>query len=909
MRFIPANRGDRVTISPYSFFFKQIISMATLPYLSVWAKTSGLPDGPRWHPLPYHLLDVAAVAERLLHGDRLLADLSARQGVAPGDLARFVLLLVALHDIGKANVVFQSQVPEFAKRLAAAGFGRCGERPHKRPHGSVTAWMLDARPEPGTVAAVLHAAAPGMLTGKRRAAIIDPIAGHHGRPVKPMGLDGNLGKLNAPFEAAAGALAADLAALFEVAPLPQTFLRGADRDVAAFSWMLAALTPVADWIGSNQNWFPPREPDLDLPAYWERVARPAASRALREAGLVPAPISIPGAERTLPPQTDPTPLQRHLLDCALPGGPSLFVVEDATGAGKTEAALTLAHRLMQAGRADGFHVSLPTTATADAMFARLGPVYRALFEAGAKPNKDALAHSPSLVVAHGRRRADEEPPVAAYCAGWIADDRRKAFLAQAGAGTLDQALLGVLPTKYQTLRLHGLRGKVLIVDEAHAYDPYMQRELEALLELHAMLGGSAILMSATLALPTRQALVAAFQRGLGVETPAVLSARAYPLVTCADARGASETPLTLARRSRRRVAVRRLASVAAGEDVVATLAAQGACVAMVRTTVDAAIGSFERLRARLDDERVALLHSRFLPRDRRLHDDDALARYGKTSTHAARRGRVLVATQVIEQSLDIDFDAMVSDLAPIDLLIQRAGRLQRHDRPDRPLAEPCLHVISPEPRPEADATWLDAELREAKWVYGDVALLWLTAKRLFEAGGIEASTLAHEEACPAHVRRLVDAVYEAASEDLPTQALRACSDERRGVTLAKRTLAELGVLNVHDGYVSEDKSWTDDAKARTRLEEPPRVALRLARMQDRALVPFTGDTWRESELSVTHHLAQTLAPPDEAIRDTASPAWAEADANARLLVLDEAGRAGDFRYDVVLGLLGPGRSA
>ena len=176
----------------------------------------------------------------------------------------------------------------------------------------------------------------------------------------------------------------------------------------------------------------------------------------------------------------------------MPEGPCLFVIEDVTGAGKTEAALVLAHRLMCAGRASGAFVALPTMATANAMYGRLSDAYARLFVSSAHP---------SLVLAHGRsklndaftdsildgaaadavdlRNDDADAPVAAQCAAWIADNRRKSFLAQLGVGTIDQALLAVLPSRHSPLRLLGLAQRVLIVDEAHAYDAYVGAELAA----------------------------------------------------------------------------------------------------------------------------------------------------------------------------------------------------------------------------------------------------------------------------------------------------------------------------------------------------------------------------------------------------------------------------------------------
>ena len=190
----------------------------------------------------------------------------------------------------------------------------------------------------------------------------------------------------------------------------------------------------------------------------------------------------------------------------------------------------LAHRLMVACRADGLYIALPTMATANAMFDRLSAACGSLFMAGANPSI-ALVHGArdfhgfrSAVLRADRNEApyseapgqveESDTTASTACAAWIADDRRRSFLADVGAGTVDQALLSVLPSRHQSLRLLGLMRRVLVLDEVHAYDAYMQREIETLLEFQAGLGGSAILLSATLPLAVRERLADAFSNGL-----------------------------------------------------------------------------------------------------------------------------------------------------------------------------------------------------------------------------------------------------------------------------------------------------------------------------------------------------------------------------------------------------------
>jgi CRISPR-associated endonuclease/helicase Cas3 len=278
------------------------------------------------------------------------------------------------------------------------------------------------------------------------------------------------------------------------------------------------------------------------------------------------------------------------------------------------------------------------------------------------------------------------------------------------------------------------------VDEAHAYDPYMTEELKRLILFQAGLGGGTVVLSATLPSALRATLAAAFAAGAGI-TPRPLPERAYPLVTVLRRDDAQEHPRAGRDGLARTVAVERVGLFAAALDEVARAARAGAAVAWVRNTVRDAAAA----RAALTEAGVpaTLFHARFAMGDRQAIETEVLARFGK---RGADRAGVVVATQVIEQSLDLDFDLMVTDLAPMDLLIQRAGRVFRHARSGRAVSAPRLVVLSPEPVDAPVADWLGPELRGTGRVYGNDALLWRSARTLFAAGAITA---------PGDVRRLV----------------------------------------------------------------------------------------------------------------------------------------------------------
>jgi CRISPR-associated endonuclease/helicase Cas3 len=887
----------------------------------LWAKT--VPgDASRYHPLGYHSLDVGAVAELLVGRDqRRFAAIAECLGAEVSALGRFTTWLVAMHDIGKAARVFQRKADlELAHKSRvrrAALLDDAKPDVPGPPHGQLTAWHLTH----GGVQDLFERSTPDWHHSFR-SYVVDAVAGHHGRPVAREGGLDETHVVGRGVGLVAGALAEEMAKVIGVKPVAIGEFPTNDPAVT-FAWYVATLLPVADWIASNIRWFESTMPGPDLADYWATIARPGARKALAESGIGRGVLSRPDAALILPHGRAASPVQAWANTVALPDdGPMLAIVEDATGSGKTEAALILSHRLMHASLGSGFYLALPTMATANAMFDRLGAIYGRMFEPGSDP---------SLILAHGKAQRNPdflasiqraplggnggEEPVGRYCNGWIADDRRKAFFAQTGAGTIDQAVLAVLPSKYQTLRLRGLADKVLILDEVHAYDAYLSAEVEGLLTFHAAQGGSAIILSATLPLKTRSRLLAAFAKGAGWRPRPAAVGTAYPLATTLAPAGITETPLASRPDNDREVRVERIAMVAEAEMLAHGLAARGAAVAVIRSTVDAAIDSFERLRAAAPDGvEVDLFHARFLPSDRDAIERRAMRRFGKDASHSDRRGQLLVATQVIEQSLDIDFDVIITDLAPIDLLIQRAGRLWRHRARDaaRPVPEAVLRVIAPKPSGTYSDSWLDDVLVEARWVYRDPSLLWQSAKAAFEAGKIVVGPLADKGDNPAHVRRLVEAVYVANRADvLPTEAHRAAL-RAEGDAYAAQGLADQILLRPDRAYGLGDHAWSDDSIVETRLDDGSR-AVRLAVDEGGKLVPLGRDLygnpdWVASELRLRPKFSSKLKPPTDDQKLRVAPPWAEADRGVRLLVMTreaDGARSTDepaLRYTARLGL-------
>jgi CRISPR-associated endonuclease/helicase Cas3 len=285
------------------------------------------------------------------------------------------------------------------------------------------------------------------------------------------------------------------------------------------SWWIAGIGILCDWLGSNQRFFPYQDQIMPLDEYFQVHALPHAKKAIAEVNLSPVTASPLHRISSLFPYIDvPTPLQEAIKHLPLANGPQLVIAEDVTGAGKTEAAAYLAHRMLAAGKGSGLFISLPTMATANAMYRRMSGAYRKLFDGEA-----------SLVLAHGKAsripnfietivprdaaESDYQPgdhTASAVCNWWFADNKKASLFAHAGIGTIDQALMSILRSRHQALRLAGLRRKILIVDEVHACDDYMNKLLMQLLLFHAEAGGSAILLSATLPHRTRQKLLSIY---------------------------------------------------------------------------------------------------------------------------------------------------------------------------------------------------------------------------------------------------------------------------------------------------------------------------------------------------------------------------------------------------------------
>jgi CRISPR-associated endonuclease/helicase Cas3 len=816
----------------------------------------------------WHLLDVGACAGRLL-ATRPLARgrFATALGISESDAVRLAILLAALHDLGKFAAAFQQKAEGPEWPFARARDSLFGRSEHDRD-----GLMLWRQQLVGKFGLRIWPGAENTLNQ-----LIGASVGHHGRAVM-VGSSSPIETFQAEGIAAASACVVELCEL--LMPSSIDARAPSDRALAAISFWFAGFITISDWAGSGQQYFRYEAPDMSISAYWA-LAQARAITAIRALGLESAPRSGPKTFTALTAQLTPTPLQTLAESVDLGQGPALIVIEDATGAGKTEAAQLLVHRLMSSGRAAGAYWAMPTQATANAMYERQRQALSALFADGARPQL-ALAHGgaqfhPGFQNSILRGSADAENPfgdaypdetASAACAAFLAEDARTSLIADVGAGTIDQAILGVLPTRFQAVRLFGLSDKVLVIDEAHAYDAYMSEELKSLLQFHAAMGGSAVVLSATLPHDVntkagRTQLVRAWMEGCGVRMRdwvgrPVLQCTDYPLVTVVCGRSpAREYPVAAASWSKRSVPVRIVDQDDMVIEALITAAREGAAVAWVRNTVDDTLEAAARMRGRGIDP--VIFHARFAQIDRQRIERSVMDRFGPLASAERRRGAIVIATQVIEQSLDIDFDLMASDLAPIDLLIQRAGRLRRHPqraatRPDVPFE---LIIRAPPYLEDPPANWIEGSMRRTSFVYTDPAVLWRTLRELRARGEI---------AVPGDMRDLIEAVYASDAHIPPGLDPKAMKAE--GVAKAHGGQARQALLSVVQGYRAEQMAWVseDRVQVQTRLGTV-QTTLRLARLDaDGGLAPWAQDgqrwsRWALSEVKMAAHRAPPRSKP------------------------------------------------
>lgn len=842
-------------------------------------------DSDTYHLLPYHCLDVAICGCRLLSPQYQYGKLLADQLEIPQEqLQRLFAFLLSIHDLGKFSRSFQNLVPNLSAQLVP----NIDSYHYTERHDSLGFWVVKKSPEVGTVFAETSGNSIQKIgLSSVFSCWLQIVMGHHGQPPKNHGKNLNDFYTDDDISAAADFVQEMLSFWLEADDLKLLFDKSLRERVKRCSWLLAGLAVLADWQGSNQHYFGYVSQPMSLVSY-RQLAEQRAEKAFQWIGLDPIEVEpFHSMQQLFPFIETPTPLQRYAIEQPLSNSPQLFIFEDVTGAGKTEAALTIVHRLLAKGLATGLYVGLPTMATANAMYQRLADCYQRLFQAGSHP---------SLVLSHGARHLSDmfrqsvmlpeqfsdqnyqpnELSASAYCNYWLADSRKKALLANVGVGTLDQALLSVLPARHQSLRLLGLAGKVLLVDEVHAYDAYMQTLLANLLKLHASQGGSCILLSATLPQTMKHKLVQAYADGLG-QSVSALNSHAYPLATQFPTPAKSyESALQTRPDVCRRVIVARLNDAEQALLLIQQSVAQQKCVCWVRNTVDDARFAYQQLLSQgYRSEQLMLFHSRFAMVDRQIIEQHVLSCFGKQSQANERSGKVLIATQVVEQSLDLDFDVMISDLAPVDLLLQRAGRLHRHRRHSNgdlvqgnsadQRGEPRFYIVSPEPVEDASEDWLP-RYNGSRAVYQDLALLWRSAYLLFQRNAYQ---------MPDDARDLIEQVYSPDTELEAPEALLDSSYEAMGANKAAVSIANANALKIEQGYgqASNETGWSEELNVPTRLTDQTVSVVLVCKDEHGQWLPYAEgkdfpwelshlslreNKWHEAESTLTDELKTQL---------------------------------------------------
>lgn len=751
---------------------------------SLWAKTGKGEQSHLWEPLPIHLSDTAEVARIIWNEWLSLAVrnyICASTSLMPDEIETLIVWIALVHDIGKATPSFQSKVAERAENVRESGLklpGKCENEPHSLLGQIIFQDWLES-----------HGWGEGPASG-----LSCIVGGHHGAgalnekqlndirtysrisPARVLGTEA--------WEAVQTEL---LAWAYEISGAK--CLASAYRDHPLNPYIqiqLSGLVIMADWIASNTDLIPLVS---HIAAWSECRVRARVGWDLLD---LPRPLlfkeqlcSIENAFHqrfdNLPHEAKLHPVQAKAIESARQmTEPGLLIIEAPMGCGKTEAALLCAEVLAHKFGEGGLAYLLPTQATSNAMFARvkdwLGHILR----------DEPLSVRQDLHLLHGKAELNEDfAKMQKWNASWMGDGpeayeqndsiaahqwfagRKRGLLAPFVVGTVDQLLMAALRTKHVQLRHLGLAGKVIVVDEVHAYDAYMNVYLDRMLAFLGTYHVPVVLLSATLPPSRRAALMNAYagidrrrsRRKAITEAPPITESGEpeYPLVTIGS-QSRREKPRYYtcnADEAQRLVHLEYLPdsdTMLLGK--LREMMANGGCVCVLRNTVARAQKTFELLSHELDVD-VRLLHARFIAADRVVKDAELLSLLG---SHQQNRPNslVVVATQVIEQSLDVDFDLLVTDIAPVDLLLQRMGRLHRHrrgrgecDRP--PLLREARCIITGVPdwgaSPPTFAPGIDT-------VY-QPNILWKTVAAIDDKAEVNGCI-----SLPADIAPLVESVYE-----------------------------------------------------------------------------------------------------------------------------------------------------
>lgn len=781
--------------------------------LKFWAKTTadGLPGLSVFH----HGLNVGNVAYHIaLHRQFLFP----RFRLTPLTIA----VMAALHDIGKISQGFQSKCPAWLEQNGlidtslVQGWQSCEKNHAKVSQFTVQNLLLDA----------------GTLECESAYYWAVAVGAHHGylhRPSDRNGLVGETGMSKADnlpkdtaWEQQRQRVAKQLSE--RLGPLPDMDI---DRDLPGL-WWLAGLISVADWIGSDTNNFP-ADRNLEHKESQER-----ARQAVETIGFAhPAVKSGLDFSQLFPPEQPkaqlltPNNLQLQALEAITE--PGIYAIEAPMGMGKTEAALACAYRLLAEGKANGIYFALPTQVTSNRIHLRVNRFIQAICPGPESPST-RLIHANSWLIEGINlpklsATASDQPIEDARAANdWFASPKR-ALLAPFGVGTVDQALLAVVAAKHFFVRRFGLAGKVVILDEVHSYDFYTGSLIKGLCKILEELHCTVILLSATLTPERRTALLG------GTDTS---QETAYPLITGRQANGAFITPRPAKPPEDKPVHIKFMESKEAMEKAWGK-AKQGACVLWICDTISNAQDTYAQFEALARQEGTApdlgLLHSRFPYYRREELENHWMEALGKDGTAKGKRpnGCVLVSTQVVEQSVDLDADLLVTELAPTDMLLQRIGRMWRHERGPRPVEQAECWIVQESATLDELRTLGKDNIRKALGAKASVYAPYVLLRTLEEWS----SPVRQLIQIPSDIRNLLEATYTERENE--PKGWEAWKQENQGDEYSEKMMADM-----------ESNIWSpllpDEEGKKTRLIEIETVQLIMAQsVNKKTIVLLNGD--------------------------------------------------------------------
>ena len=800
-----------------------------------------------WLPLWMHLWDTAGIMERLV---RYWVPESTKRAMGFQDeeaLLATARFLGGVHDIGKATVVFQANIlralPEARQRLETLTSLDClVQNSRESPHARAGEAILLREDCPGGIASIVGA--------------------HHGKPQSYTAVDDQLDGWESNYypkgqkkvwesfwtELLMTVLQDcgfdDVAELCDLDPQEEILLTG--------------LLIMADWIASNTEYFPliPVEELGSMEDYPARVDRAWEKLKLPFPWEAQPGIAEP-QEFAARFGFVPNAVQRAVLEAVNSTmEPGILILEAQMGVGKTEAALAAAEVMASRFGLGGVFFGLPTQATANGIFPRL---------LGWADTQSEEELPQAIKLAHGMAElnetylrlqgygvqleedASEEHQVQVH--QWFRGSKQ-ALLANFVIGTVDQLLMAALAQKHVMLRHLGLAGKVVIIDECHAYDTYMNCYLDRALEWLGWYQVPVILLSATLPARRRAELIEAYQKKKAAPDAPWKTNCGYPLLTWTDGAEVKQTTIPLDAPGRA-VQVVPLTEPELPKWLCRKLA-EGGCAGVIVNTVKKAQKIAQLLREGLPEKEVQLFHAQFLMPDRAAREKQLMERIGKESVPESRNGLIVVGTQVMEQSLDIDLDVLVTELCPMDLLLQRIGRLHRH------------HRSRPGPLQEAYCAILDTgeEAFDAgsEAVYGQW-LLWRTRKYLPRSIQL-----------PADISPLVQRVYgweREAPGGAQGEEMR-CVYEQTQEKKKKRAEAylvpqpekhRLAQLNTLDDWMQNEGARSDPAARAAVRDGDPSVEVLV--MQRRADGSIHFLPWQEGGSAVA---ADSPPPPETALK-------------------------------------------